>query len=62
MSAISSVSYLSLPVAAEVIGGAVYEINETALGLWMLFVRKFVNFVYFVTNQYQASTARWGQQ
>lgn len=30
MSAISSVSYLSLPLAAEVIGGAVYEINETA--------------------------------
>ena len=32
MNSISSVSYLSLPVAAEVIGGAVYEINETALG------------------------------
>ena len=26
----------------------------------MLCARKFVNFVYFVTNQYQASTARWG--
>ena len=32
MSAISSSSYFSLPVAAEVLRGAVNEINETAPG------------------------------
>lgn len=32
MSAISSSSYFSLPVAADILGGAVNEINETAPG------------------------------
>lgn len=51
MSAISSVSYLSLPVAAEVIGGTVYEINETAPWTCGCYARKkIVNFVNFVTN------------